>query len=57
MSALDSDPNTLASIIRDPGFDEAKVAAAPLLARCRRVAGAFGEGGNPEGVTVSTFWE
>ena len=33
MSALDSDSNTLITIIEDPGFDEAQVAAAALLAR------------------------
>ena len=33
MSVLDSDPNTLATIISDPGFDEAQVAAAAFLAR------------------------
>ncbi len=33
MSVLDSDPNTLATIIGDPGFDEAQVAAAAFLAR------------------------
>jgi integrase/recombinase XerD len=33
MSALDSDTKTLATIISDPGFDEAQVAAAAFLAR------------------------
>jgi hypothetical protein len=33
MSVLDSDSKTLATIIEDPGFDEAQVAAAALLAR------------------------
>jgi len=33
MSVLDSDSNTLATIIEDPGFDEAQVAAAAFLAR------------------------
>ena len=33
MSVLDSDSNTLAIIIEDPGFDEAQVAAAAFLAR------------------------
>ncbi len=32
-SAFDSDSNTLVTIIEDPGFDEAQVAAAALLAR------------------------
>ena len=32
-SALDSDSNTLVTIIEDPGFDEAQVAAAALRAR------------------------
>ena len=33
MSVLDSDSKTLATIIEDPGFDEAQVAAAAFLAR------------------------
>ena len=33
MSVLDSDPKSLATIIGDPGFDEAQVAAAAFLAR------------------------
>ncbi len=33
MSVLDSDSDTLAAIIEDPGFDEAQVAAAAFLAR------------------------
>ena len=33
MSVLESDPNTLATVITDPGFDEAQVAAAAFLAR------------------------
>jgi hypothetical protein len=33
MSVLDSDSTTLATIIEDPGFDEAQVAAAAFLAR------------------------
>ena len=33
MSVLDSDSKTLATIIEDPGFDEAQVALAALLAR------------------------
>jgi hypothetical protein len=33
MPALDSDTKTLATVITDPGFDEAQVAAAASLAR------------------------
>ena len=33
MSVLDSDSNTLVTMIADPGFDEAQVAAAAFLAR------------------------
>ena len=33
MSVLDSDSNTLATIVLDAGFDEAHVAAAAFLAR------------------------